>query len=392
MKVNSFFLPFLVSLLLTACAGLAKTPTGIPTIVLGNIASTPAPDTSNGAGVTASGVIVPDQEAHIAFKVAGNVKLVSVAVGNQVQAGQALVQLDDTTQRIQLDQANLASQELNSPSALAAAQQTVAQDQLDLSNFQVALNNLLYQHNNQGLISNAQAGLVLAQNALKDAQTKFDETPGDQTRDPAKAVAYQRLYAAQKDYDYAEYIYNLYSGKAYQPQVDQATAKVALAKAKLTEDQTFVTALTGGKLPDNPTGTGYASLMQAKFNIQSAQANLDATRLVAPFPGEVADIKVSTGDYISPGQVILVISDVTHLHVETTDLSERDVPNVKLGQSVTVSIKALNQDVAGKVTAISPLASSLGGDVVYKVTIALDNLPANLRAGMSVVVQFKTSQ
>ena len=88
----------------------------------------------------------------------------------------------------------------------------------------------------------------------------------------------------------------------------------------------------------------------------------------------------------------MVITTVNHMHVETTDLSERDVPNVKLGQSVTVSIKALNQDVAGKVTAISPLASSLGGDVVYKVTIALDNLPANLRAGMSVVVQFKTSQ
>jgi hypothetical protein len=48
--------------------------------------------------------------------------------------------------------------------------------------------------------------------------------------------------------------------------------------------------------------------------------------------------------------------------------------------------------VAGKVSAISPLADTLGGDVVYRVTIALDALPTNLRAGMSVDAQFKSSQ
>jgi hypothetical protein len=79
------------------------------------------------------------------------------------------------------------------------------------------------------------------------------------------------------------------------------------------------------------------------------------------------------------------------MHVETTDLSERDIPKVKLGQVATVTIKALNQDVSGKVTAISPLANTLGGDVVYKVSILLDTLPSNVRPGMSVDVQFDTS-
>ena len=73
-------------------------------------------------------------------------------------------------------------------------------------------------------------------------------------------------------------------------------------------------------------------------------------------------------------------------------LSELDVPKVKAGQKATVSIKALNQDVAGKVTAISSLSDTLGGDVVYKATITLNELPFNLRAGMSVDVQFDTSQ
>jgi len=80
------------------------------------------------------------------------------------------------------------------------------------------------------------------------------------------------------------------------------------------------------------------------------------------------------------------------MHVETTDLSERDVPLVMLDQTVSVSIKALNQQVGGRVSAISPLADSLGGDVVYKATIQLDQLPDNIRAGMSVKVQFNSTQ
>jgi len=59
--------------------------------------------------------------------------------------------------------------------------------------------------------------------------------PVDRTRDPAKAVAYQKLYAIQQEYDTHCIFYNIYSGKSNPSQVDEATAKVMLAKAKLAE-------------------------------------------------------------------------------------------------------------------------------------------------------------
>jgi multidrug resistance efflux pump len=93
---------------------------------------------------------------------------------------------------------------------------------------------------------------------------------------------------------------------------------------------------------------------------------------------------------VLPGQALMTLADVSKLQVETTDLSERDIPRVSLGQKASVTIKSLNQTVAGKVSAISALADSLGGDVVYQTTIDLDNQPAGLRAGMSVEVQFLT--
>ena len=386
------FLPMLLTLALVACQG-ASNPTAIPTVVLGSsAASTAAPSTSISGGVTASGIVVADQQARMAFSLPGNVKLVSVVLGDQVQAGQTLVQLNDTTQQIQLNQANLALQQMTSPSALADAQKAVAQDNIDVQNAQYVLNDQLYFSQNTGAIQNAQAALTLAADKLKTANDDYAKVSGNPDTSTVKAAAYQILYTAQQEYNNALYTYNLWSGKNNQQQIDVKTAALASLKAKLADDQTLVAALSGGTLPDHPSGAGYTALLQAKLNIQNAQANLDSTHLVAPFSGEVASVKVNVGDYVVPGQELLVISDVTHLHIETTDLSERDIPQVKLGQAATVTIKALNQDVPGKVTAISPLANTLGGDVVYKVSLALDNLPAGILDGMSVKVQFNTGQ
>jgi HlyD family secretion protein len=391
-KNKALFLPAFLILLLAACSGAAQSPSAIPTIVLGNTASTPASSTSTVASVTASGVIVADQEAHLAFQVAGNVKLVSVAVGDQVQAGQALVQLDDTTQQIQLEQANLALQQLTSQEAIANARLAVTTAESDVTNAQYGVDNLQY-WKNKALIQDYYAKYVIAKNNLDKAQTAYDNLHvGEYINNVVEANAYQTLYLAKQAYDTAHYWWSVYSQEPTQRTKDEAQATLDLANAQLTDARNYLAALTGGSVPTDASGPALAALKNAQLAVQSAQASLDATHLVAPFPGEVASLAASNGDFVSPGQVILVISDVNHLHVETTDLSERDVPMVKLGQPVTVTIKALNQDVAGKVRAISPLADNLGGDVVYKVSILLDSLPANLLAGMSVDVQFLTGQ
>ena len=386
MKIKLLCLP--VILALAACTGAAKTPAALPTVMLGNTASTPVQDTSSASGVTASGVIVTDQVASMAFKLAGNVKLIQIKTGDQVQAGQLLIQLDDSIQQIQLEQANLAMHELTSPEAIANAKLAITTAQADVINAQTVLNNQQYWKNN-ALVQDQYANFVIAKDNLDKAQTAYDKANvGEYINNADEAALYQALYNAKQAYDNAHYYYSLYSQAPTQRQMDEVQAKLDLAKAQLINAQNYLTVLTGGNIPDDASGSALESFRQAKLAVQTAQNNLDATRLVAPFAGEVASITVSTGDYISPGQVILVISDVNHLHVETTDLSERDVPAVKLGQSVTVSVKALNLDLTGKVTAISPLADSLGGDVVYRVTIVLNDLPANLRAGMSVDVKF----
>jgi multidrug resistance efflux pump len=387
------FLPMILILALAACSSGGQTPTAIPTVNLGGNAATSAPASVGiSSSVTASGKVVTDQQASLAFSLPGNVKLVSVVAGNQVKAGQTLVQLDDTTQQIALEQANLALHELTSPEAIANAELAVTTAQKQVIDAQTTQLNTQYWQN-KDLQQNYYANYVIAKDNLDKAQTAYDNANvGEYINNANDANAYQRLYNAKKAYDTAFYYYSVYSQTPTQRQFDEAKANLDLANATLTNAKTYLAALTGGNVPADATGADLLKLKQARLAVQTAQANLDAARLVAPFSGEVASVTTSVGDYVSPGQVILVISDVNHMHVETTDLSERDVPMVKLGQGATVTIKALNKDVSGKVSAISPLADTLGGDVVYKVTILLDTLPSNLLSGMSVDVQFNTSQ
>ncbi len=89
----------------------------------------------------------------------------------------------------------------------------------------------------------------------------------------------------------------------------------------------------------------------------------------------------------SPGQPLLTLADLDHLQVETTDLSERDVARVKVGQPVVVFVEPLGTEIQGRVLRIAPQASIIGGDVVYTVTIELDEQPTDLRWGMSAEVE-----
>ena len=129
---------------------------------------------------------------------------------------------------------------------------------------------------------------------------------------------------------------------------------------------------------------------QAKARWDSAEANLAQVTLSAPFDGTIVDLTVLPGELVQVNQVVLVLADLNNLQITTTDLSERDIARVKLGQSVSIYIEALDQTISGKVIQISPKSETVGGDVVYPVTIQLDEQPDGLLWGMSAEVEIST--
>ncbi len=147
------------------------------------------------------------------------------------------------------------------------------------------------------------------------------------------------------------------------------------------------------------TGTDQEHLDSALADVARTQATLDAAKatlaqatLAAPFPGTIASVDIVPAETVVPGQEVIQIGDFTHFRVETTDLSERDVPRVKVGQAAQVNVIALHQTFSGKVTDIARVSSTIGGDVVYKVTIEFDTQPSGLLWGMTADVQIATGE
>lgn len=126
---------------------------------------------------------------------------------------------------------------------------------------------------------------------------------------------------------------------------------------------------------------------QMRFALEIVKASIVQGTLIAPFSGTVVEINVSPGEFIQPAQVVIVLVALDSLQIETTDLSELNVAAVEIGQPASVYVEALGEEFPGKVTAISPISETIGGDVVYPVTIKLDEQPVDLLWGMSADVE-----
>jgi len=129
-----------------------------------------------------------------------------------------------------------------------------------------------------------------------------------------------------------------------------------------------------------------AKVQQAQATLELAQISLAEGTLTAPFDGTVASLAVIRGEFVESDQAVVTLATLDKLQLETTDLRERDITKVKIGAPVNIFMEALNENFTGKVISISPMANSVGGDVVFKVTIAFDKQPANVLWGMTAEV------
>jgi multidrug resistance efflux pump len=121
--------------------------------------------------------------------------------------------------------------------------------------------------------------------------------------------------------------------------------------------------------------------------LDAARAALDQATLRAPTAGTVVALEINPGETALQGQAVLTLADLSHLRVQTTDLSERDVAKVAVGRPATVRVEPLGVSLAGRVVEIASQATTIGGDVVYAVVVELDEQPVGLRWGMSAEVE-----
>jgi membrane fusion protein YbhG len=373
---------------------------------LTNPAATVSPGDLNASGTVETTVL------SIAPETPGKVLKVDFQEGDVVKAGAVLVHLDDSTLKIQrtmaaanLETAKLSLQQLASPVVIANLQKTIATDKQAIDDAQQALDIQKYFTTNTDAIQSASANLYLAREALDKAQEAYDKVKYNNNLDESvKAAAYQKVYVFKQAYDNALSVYNLWTGVPNPEQVDLKTATLALAQARLAEDQTLLAALNGGPIPDNATGAGIVKLQQARINVQVAQASLDLLdhqigkmTITAPVEGVVMTRSVDPGNVVNPGTELLSLARLNDLNI-TVYMPEDSYAKITLGQTATVAVDSYPGEkfsaaviyISNQPKFIPRTAQTVSGDksTVYAIQLQLSDAKGKLKPGMPADVTF----
>ncbi len=387
------------------------------------------------SAVSASGNLELVATRSVPLGVGGIVRTVAVNVGDAVQAGQVLVQLDTTDlerayaeAQLNVESAKLALADLQTPATAAerseaqanleTAQQNLIDVQAGSSDTEVAAAQsslaaaqLAYSEKQAGPTDDelTQLSATLRKNeiALADAQRAYDQVAW-RGGESSESVA---LQTATIDYESAQAAYNeaiaptaasavqssLSSIQSAQVQLNAllsspTQAEIAAAEAQVATAQAALDDLEAGA-PESALRAKQISLEQALIALEHASRNLDAATLTAPVAGVVMSVNAEPGVRSSADSIVVTLSDPTQLQL-VIDVAEADIVRVQVGQAATVELDALpGHTYAGVVAAIAPTNNSSASAISYPVTVRLtDGTLANVLPGMNAVATLTSEE
>jgi multidrug efflux pump subunit AcrA (membrane-fusion protein) len=393
MKSKLFSLCFILllgSLIISACGGIGApagepVPTDIPIVVS---------DTE----VVAEGRLVPNESASLSFKSAGQVTELMISEGDIVEQGQIIARLDNAEQ-LQTAIANAEAELLNAQQARdalnenanvnsAAALQEIADARDAVREADRRLTNLTT-GSRDTTIDLAKADVTILKDELDDAWEDYKPYQNKPENDLKRAALLARYSQAKQVYEDAVRKLNNLLGTASEIDMGVAEADQAVAEAQLQLAVQKYDEISSGPDPDDLAAAD-ARIKAAETGLVAAQAAVKNIELVAPVSGKVVDLNITAGEQVAPGQPVATLADFSQWIVETDDLTEIEIPEVQVGQTVTIVPDALpDLELTGTVERIKDVFEEKRGDITYTVRIKLNDSDERLRWGMTVAVTFQ---
>lgn len=289
--------------------------------------------------VAGSGQLQPWRTLEVRPEVQG-ILLSVVEEGKAVRAGEVLAELDPDPFRRAWEsaRADLQRAEASLANARAQGESSLASLQAGVKNAEVAY-------------ANAQASLEAARRNLEATRLLYQ----------AGGTSRQALWDAETAYANAQRA--LESARA---SLEAQREALRLRQAQLQED----------------LRAQEAALSQARLALAEAQANLEKTRVRAPFAGVVLSVSANPGAQVGPGTPLLTLGNLS-AYALVLEVDETEIAKVRVGQRVDVTLEGLpGETFQGRVEAISPQGQVVNNIPVFKVTVRLPYDP-RLRPGMS---------
>lgn len=367
----------------TGCTGISNA-TIIPTITMPTVVSSRSPSSGT---VMASGEVVPARQIDLGFANSGIIKEVNVTEGDEVKTDQILATQENISQLEAVVRANeqvLIAAKKSQSDLLTDAPLTLANAQLALVKAQKQYDDAVKSRKKKDYSRCDKDTIDYYYRILGDAQRRLNDL---ENKNDASTTHMEQIAQAKTDVNVAEANY-VYCLKYKDQEVAESEADLVVADATIKQAKTRYELLkTGNGIDPDEAARLKAAVVSAEAQLELVKNDLQRAVIKAPFPGVIILVDVEPGKAVIPGQPIISIASLDNLQVETTDLSERDIPRVQVGQKAIVIIDALGAEINGKVSQIALKSTKVGGDVVFKVTITLDEQSANLRWGMSARVE-----
>lgn len=366
--------------------------------------------------VSASGKLALAQTHYVVLDVEGEVQSVNVQVGEQVQAGDLLLQLDSTAleravkrAEIRVATAQNSLAQLQKPAAaleiaaaeaeLASAQEKLADAQKPATEAEIAAakasvsaawakyNELTAAKSNAEL-TKLEANLRKAEIAMQEAQRAYDAVKW--RNDVGMTPEGAKLQQATIDYEAAKADYEVTTKPANQSDLQNAVSSAKSAEKQLADLQSkpnsadlaaaqAQVAAAQQKLADLNEGKDTLELEAAQLTLESALVdwqeaidNAQRASVTAPVGGTVLSVDAALGQKLNNGATVVTLADLNGLEL-SVNVAEVDIDQIDVGQAAEITIDALpGERFAGEVVRYNPISNGGTGVVNYKVTLRLD--------------------
>ena len=404
---------------------------GLPAAPLASARALVNPQSSPADGATRLYGVLEASQTYAMSELAGRARVVLVEEGQQVAAGQPLLELDPAAAEAEvaaaeqgLRTAQAARAAVAAPPARAVvslAESAVAAAQTQLASARRTLaqanSNLQQPLDLQAKINRTRSQIPVAEAAVKQAEAGvagvnvlLENARGDGSREGQftrqmlerqAAAAQANVGAAQSQLDGLRRAVALLQKLRANPLALQAQVHAAEQQVQLAEAALAVAEAEAKAAAEPPSAEAIAV---AEAQIEAAEAALalagwqtDRLTVVAPAAGRVEQRLVGPGETVEAGRPLVSIADTTALkarvYVVLTDLGR-----VQVGQSLAVEIILAAEErrrAEATVTYIAPEAQFRPsnilnpddrGDMVFLVELSIPNPEGALKAGMPVDV------
>jgi membrane fusion protein (multidrug efflux system) len=293
----------------------------------------------------------------VSSRIGGTTAAVYVTDNQTVEAGQALVDLDPSEQKVSYAQAK--AQYDQAVAQLNAQRPSVAITQAD---------NTAAEITGDAAVLQAKAAFAAASQDLASASAKLAQAEAMRSRDDAELERYEQLYQAGT---VSQHDYERTLAAARSSEADATAAKANVASAgKVVEqrkadidaqaarrEQTTRTAPRQIVMKQADLANAEASVEAAAAQLARAALNLSFCHIVSPVRGIVTQRSAEIGNRVSEAQPLMMIVATGDTWV-TANFKETQLARMHSGQRAKIHVDALKQDFDGTVESLPAITGA----------------------------------